>query len=64
MQVERNCGMGYPYQPIMAPMMPFNQNTNMLEQRLSDIERRLSILEANLNGQKIASNSISNYQMI
>ena len=65
MQVDRNCGMGYPYQPIMMPsMMPFNQATNTIEQRLSEIEKRLSIIEANLSGQNITGNNISNYQMI
>ena len=54
------CGMGYPYQPIMMPpMMPINQSS--IEQRLNEIEKRLSILEANQN---IGNKVMSNYQMI
>ena len=70
MQIDRNCGMGYPYQPgmmpvmPMAPMPPFTGEANSIEQRLSNIEKRLSILENNLNNQNLSSNMLNNYQMI
>ena len=64
MQIDRNCGMMYPYQPPMMPMMPFSEGTTSIEKRLSDIEKRLSILEANLNNQSLNNNIMSNYQMI
>lgn len=65
MQTDRNCGMGYPYQPMMMPpMMPYGQEINPIEQRLADIERRLSVLEANLNNQNLSNNTMNNYQMI
>ena len=64
MQTERNCGMMYSYPPMMMPMMPFNQETNSIEQRLMDIEKRLTILEANLNNKNLNNNIMGNYQMI
>ena len=65
MQLDRNCGMNYPYQPIMMPpMIPFAQEANTIEKRLIEIEKRLSILESNLNGQNLSNNIMSNYQMI
>ncbi len=65
MQIDRNCGMMYPYQPMMMPnAMPYNQETNSIEQRLMNIEKRLSILEANLNNQSLNNGIMNNYQMI
>ena len=65
MQTDRNCGMIYPYQPMMMPpMMPYNQESTSIEQRLSNIEKRLSILEANINNQGLNNNLMNNYQMI
>ena len=65
MKMDRNYGMGYPYQPpMMPPVMPFNYETNSIEQRLNEIEKRLSFVEANMNGQKMTSSNMSNYQMI
>ena len=65
MKTERNCGMIYPYQQVMMPpMMPFNQEINSIEQRFMEIEKRLSILEANLNNKNLANNALNNYQII
>lgn len=64
LQTDKNCGMFYPYQPVMMPpIMPYPQENNSLEQRLNNIEKRLAILEANLN-QNLNSNANNNYQMI
>ena len=65
MQIDRNYGMAYPCQPIlMPPMMPFNQEANSIEQKIMEIEKRLTILEANLNNQSLKNNMANNYQMI
>ena len=77
MKKDRNCGgnmmMGQMYQqPIMpvAPVMPMNYNNNYnnynqsIDQRLDNIEKRLSIIEANLNQSINTGFNGANYQIL
>ncbi len=76
MKKDRNCNnfgvQPFPYQPMM-PMNqvmpgPYNQGfqgTQGINERLDNIEKRLSIIEANLNNQQINSTyGNTNYQII
>lgn len=66
------------YQPVMpmTPMMPLYGNYNSqypnqdiggqtIESRINNLEKRVSILEANLNGQSLSNGfNNTNYQII